>query len=301
MPIQTWTPGQQLTAAELTTVTNMLPAPQVATANVASAVSGTMYRCQPGGGSITITLPVPTLGTVIGMTLDSSTGSCTLAHNATELIYGVDEGTTRGVTSLTLVQPDAYVVAIADGTNWHEYGTMTSGPWKFFDTTLGSTASSITIPASGSIPSGWSSLEVDIYSRSNTAANVDTLAVRVNGDTSSTNYNSEFIVGNGNASPGSNQFLATSSWSAAYMAGNTTSAGVFTPCRFVMQNYTVSGPLVFTALGGSPNPGFSTGNLFMVASFGIWNSTGPLTSIQFFPQGGGSFVSGTRIVARLLP
>lgn len=130
MPIQTWTPGQQLTAAELTAVTNMLPAPQVATANVASAVPGTLYRCQPtGGGSITITLPAPTLGNAIGMKLDSAAGSCVLAHNATEQIYGPGLLTSgsRGVTSVTLSVQDAMIVVLADGTNWHvEYQQPTA-------------------------------------------------------------------------------------------------------------------------------------------------------------------------------
>ena len=298
MPIQTWTAGQQLTAAELTAVTNMLPAPQVATANVASAVPGTLYRCQPtGGGNITITLPSPTLGNVAGMTLDSATGTCTLQHNATELIYGVDVDSNgaRGAASLTLSQPDTYVAVVADGTNWHEYGTAVSAPWKFYDNTLGSAVSSVTIPASGSIPSGWSTVEIDLFLRSTTVANYDQLNVQFNGNTTGTAYGSLSMSGNGTSAISGSTLAAAAGAVSNIPAANVT-ANVYGSARIVIPNYGASGPLSWTAFWGLL--GVSS---FVGTNAGFWANNGPLTSILFTTQSGANFIAGSRIVVRLLP
>ena len=298
MPIQTWTPGQQLTAAQLTAVTNMLPAPQVATANVASAVPGTMYRCQPaGGGNITITLPAPTLGNVVGMSLDAATGTATLQHNATELIYGVDTWTsgTRGAASLTIAQPDVYVVVIADGTNWREYGSLANAPWKFFDSTLGIATASVTIPASGSLPAGWSAIELDLFLRSTTAGTADNVVVQFNGNTTGTAYSNINIIGSGSAAS-SNSSSGTNTGGVGVMPGNTATANVFSSSRTVIPNYGASGPLSYVTFYGAMSGANSVGT-----NAGIWTNSGPLTTILLSPSSGANFAAGSRFVLRLLP
>lgn len=138
MPVQTWTPGQVLTAAQLKTVTDMLPFPTVTAVNVNPGVAGSFYRCQPSaGGVITVTLPPPTAGAMVGAKLDATvaSGSVVVQHNAAELIY-LPSGAARGVNSITINIPDAFVLLVADGTNWHVLGlapqraqlTLTAGP-----------------------------------------------------------------------------------------------------------------------------------------------------------------------------
>jgi hypothetical protein len=117
----TWTPGQVLTAAEMTTVTDLLPYPTVTTVSVNPGVAGAFYRCQPtGGGTITITLPAPTAGILVGAKLDAaaSAGNVVVQRNSADVIY-LPYTASRGVTSVTLTRPDAPLILVADGTNWH--------------------------------------------------------------------------------------------------------------------------------------------------------------------------------------
>lgn len=126
MPVQVWTPGQVLTAAELTTITNLLPYPSVTSVGVNPCVAGTLYRCT-NSSAITMTLPAPTAGTAIGFVLDSATpGAVSVTHNAAELIYGATgNGTSRGANTVVLTLSDQVLFLISDGTNWHE---LDNGP-----------------------------------------------------------------------------------------------------------------------------------------------------------------------------
>lgn len=121
MPAETWTPGQVLTAAELTILTNLLPYPTVTSVGVNPCVAGTFYRCT-NSSPITMTLPVPSIGQTIGFKLDSaSPGTVTVSQNAAELLYGLTGvRTSRGVASMALTMPDQVLVLTSDGTNWHE-------------------------------------------------------------------------------------------------------------------------------------------------------------------------------------
>lgn len=130
MPVQTWTSGQQLTAAELTSVTNMLPFMATAAGNVNPCVAGTFYRCTGGAGQ-TMTLPAPSNGTVIGFVVDEATGGSpvTINNHASEFILSPRQPN-RTSQSITLPAADSYIVLNSDGTNWHEIasgGTVAGG------------------------------------------------------------------------------------------------------------------------------------------------------------------------------
>lgn len=125
MPIELFTNGQVVTAAELSLITQMLPTLQVTSVSVNPAVAGTYYQCQPPGSSqLTMTLPTPTLGAVIAFKLDSTSGSILITHNASEYILSpLSDTAFRTVGSITISNPDSYLILQSDGTNWHEMGS----------------------------------------------------------------------------------------------------------------------------------------------------------------------------------
>lgn len=308
MPIEVFTAGQQLTAQQLMLLANMLPTPQVATANVSSAVSGTMYRVQPaGGGTVTITLPPPTLGTVVGMKLDSASGTAILNRNATESLYGFDTLTVtsgsivRGAPSVSLSIPDSYVVVIADGTNWHEYGSLVTVPWKIYDYTFGSNGQPFQIPASGNIPTGYSTLQLDLFIRSTTSAAADNLAMRFNNDSTNTSYYSQYTYSAGASAAGANT-IAQTYFSVGSFAGATAPAGAFDHWRIVIPNYTNSTAVqTYSGVGGALTT-LSTGGSYSENSHGVYYHAAALTSVTLWPFATSAlFAAGSRCTATLLP
>jgi hypothetical protein len=123
--LEGFTANQIVSVANLTSIVNMLPALQVTTVSVNPASSGTLYQCQPAGGAqIVITLPVPTPFAVVGVKLDAQSGSVQVTHNASEyLLSPLGDTTFRTNTSITITNPDSYVILQSDGTNWHEIGS----------------------------------------------------------------------------------------------------------------------------------------------------------------------------------
>lgn len=304
MPLETFTPGQQLTAAQLNAIMAMLPAPQTATANVASAVGGTMYLVQPtGGGTVTITLPQPISGTVIGMKLNSASGTAILSHNATELIYGFDTlvGTSRGASSVSLTVPDTYVVVVADGTNWHEYGSLTSVPWKFYDTTLGSAANNFTI---SSIPAGFSSIDVKLFVRSTTAAGNDSVGIQFNGDTTTNHYNGQvsYTSGSGTGTAGGANIMGGTYMYSGDCAAANSPSGVFDTWHYVIPNYSDTSTGQTVVGTGMVTKAFTSGQLFTQASAGVWNQSGAVSSMVIFPTATSAQWAGfSRCIVTLFP
>lgn len=131
MPVQSWSAGQVLTAAELTSVTNLLPYISAVSANVSSAVAGTFYVVTTSSSGITVTLPVPTAGQVIGIKkTDSGTGAVTVTAGS-GAIYGPGCGSS-GLSSIPLGAEHAYVVLQSDGTNWHIIAGALDSGWQTF-------------------------------------------------------------------------------------------------------------------------------------------------------------------------
>lgn len=129
MPVQIWSSGQQLTAAELTSVTNMLPFMATAGGNVNPCVAGTFYRCTGGAGQV-MTLPGASNGSVIGFVVDEATGGSPVTINGGGGNILSPRQPNRSQTSITLPAADSYIVLNCDGTNWHEVasgGTVAGG------------------------------------------------------------------------------------------------------------------------------------------------------------------------------
>lgn len=89
--------------------------PVTAPASTAAA-AGQMMICNPG--AITITLPTPTAGALVGVQASaaatSSAGTTITASSGA--IYGVG---TNGATSIPLAMPEASVVLLGTGSNWN--------------------------------------------------------------------------------------------------------------------------------------------------------------------------------------
>lgn len=306
MPIFGFTPGQQLTAAQLNLITAMLPSAQVATANVASAVPGTLYRVQPsGGGNVNITLPAPTLGAVIAVKLDAASGTATIAHNATETIYGPDTWQpatqTRGATSVTISQPDAVVVVQADGVNWQEYGTLVTLPWKFYDVTAGAGgASAFTIPGSGSLPTGFSTIVIDLMARVGTAAATDGLLMRFNADTNTNYYNQ--ATDSAAAGTSASTVIAGTAFTVGSLPAASAPAGALDHWRIVIPNYTNASTVQSWSAFGGTMAALTSGNVHNTTSHGVYYHAAALSSITLFPATSSqSFTQFSRCVVTLFP
>ena len=118
--IYTWVAGTPLPAASLNEIGAILPFPTVTTVSINPAQAGNFYLCS-GGGAVTLTLPTPTAGSLVGAKLNASSGSVVFSAPGGALILSpLADSAFRTVTTFTITNPDSYLILIADGTNWHE-------------------------------------------------------------------------------------------------------------------------------------------------------------------------------------
>lgn len=157
-----WVPGQVLTASELTSVTNMLPYPSSVSTSVNPCVAGTLYLCTSSAAT-TMTLPSPATGSVVGFMVHTATPpllGVTVTASSGTIYSQTGNGLARGVASVVLSQPDQYLVLMADGANWHEYG---SSPTPAQDA-----VSAYIVTSETTTSTSWADLstagpEVDVY------------------------------------------------------------------------------------------------------------------------------------------
>jgi hypothetical protein len=151
MPVQSWTSGQTLTAAELTSVTNMLPYPATAGSNVSPCVAGTYYFCT---ATVTMTMPAPSPGTTIGFRCAGG-GGVTISNHSSELFFS-PYLQAASATSFTLAAIGQYVVFISDGTNWYEIasGGLAGKGLISYVATTGGTITSTASPGAGILGAG---------------------------------------------------------------------------------------------------------------------------------------------------
>lgn len=133
MPVQTWISGQVLTAAEMTTLTQMMPYPSAISASITNtpyAVPGTLYLVTTSTNAITIDLPTPVSGATIGVKkVDAAAGTITISTAATSG-YILGPGVPANATSIQCSAYGAYVELQADGTNWHIIGGAQDSGWQ---------------------------------------------------------------------------------------------------------------------------------------------------------------------------
>lgn len=166
MPVQTWTPGQILTSAEIGTVTNMLPyyVPLSLGSNsqAVSPVAGTLtgITCGAYTGCI-VTLPTPTLGVVVGVAkIDATSPSLIIDAGSGGLILGPGFGAGERLAWLGAV--GAYVILEADGTNWHVIGGAQDTGWLPIPSYSNSWVSNAG-PATGGTVAGYRKIGNTVY------------------------------------------------------------------------------------------------------------------------------------------
>ena len=158
MPVQTWVSGQVLTAAEMTTLTQMMPYPSAISASITStpyAVPGTLYLVTTSTNAITIDLPTPVSGATIGITkVDAAAGTITISTAATSG-YILGPGVPASATSIQCSAYGAYVELQADGTNWHIIGGAQDSGWIALTSLFVNSWVSVAGPATGGTVAGY--------------------------------------------------------------------------------------------------------------------------------------------------
>jgi hypothetical protein len=115
MPVQTFVANNVLTASQLNSLVNLLNYPVARSTNLNPCVAGNFYYCT---ASITMTLPTPTIGQMIGFKLRAASGTITINRAAADVIFGPGFDS-AGVTTIALTAPESFVILVSDGTNWH--------------------------------------------------------------------------------------------------------------------------------------------------------------------------------------
>ena len=198
-------------------------------------------------------------------------------------------------TTPTSYSPGATVAVVALAED-----IIASTELKFDEQTL-SGGSSVTIPASGSLPPSylgvsWRHLEIEVIGRSTAAATNDILNVRFNGDVGNDYFWSNLAATT--STPSAQVPTQATAGIVGLVTGATASATVPGMVRIWLPEYTNT-TWARTWLGSM---GFQSGGTgFELAQFqGNWNQTSALTSVTLFLSNG-QWVSGSRIITRLQP
>lgn len=164
------------------------------------------------------------------------------------------------------------------------YPRLTNSYESIATTTLGSTASSITI---SSIPSTYQHLQIRILG-SMSASGADDLRMRFNSDTGS-NYATHFIVGNGSTVPAG----AYSSTTSMLCGANAlpTATNIYGVAVIDVLDYAnTSKYKTMRALAGND----TNGGGYVALSSGLWQSTTAVNSITFYPNAS-TFTANTQV------
>jgi hypothetical protein len=169
------------------------------------------------------------------------------------------------------------------------YQRITNSYESIQTVSLTSSQSSISF---SSIPSTYKHLQIRGILRGDRASTGEIVGVQFNGDTSSSNYVSHRLIGDGSNPGGSSQAAGTysSSW-VNHIPGGTGSASVFGGIVMDILDYTnTSKNTVGRSLGGD-NGGDKT--VWMGSQ--LWLSTSAVTSITLVPVFGTNFVQYSQL------
>lgn len=207
-------------------------------------------------------------------------------------------GLTRGVAGTTAHAFFAGAI-VAQGLLAEDI--VASAAWKFDEQLLAGTATSITIPASGSIPSAYLGvnfrhIQIEFCCTATTSAGPVTLSMRYNGDNGNNYvYNGMDATGSSLTSVGLTSNVA--SLRVGALPGSNTSgneaAGTITVYNFVATNPRRA----FTSVTWRDD----SNGVGLESLSGLWlNTSNPVTSVTLFP-GSGSFSANSLFTTRLLP
>ena len=144
--------------------------------------------------------------------------------------------------------------------------------------TLTGSASAVTF---SSIPGTFTDLVAQITCRRDAAATDLFLLFNGSGGT----YSGRLLYGNG-----ASALSATPARSCGIVGASTDTSNTFAVNTVYIPNYAGSTAKSWSADGATEN---NATTAFITASAGLWTGTGAITSIEFTPNGGGNFVSGS--------
>lgn len=168
------------------------------------------------------------------------------------------------------------------------YGSV---PVKIEEQTL-SSSSGITIPASGSLPTGGRNLVIRWKIRSSAAATSDDMWLRFNGDSGATNYSTQFVDATSGTVSTSGSQDAQNHILAGRLTGNTSPANEFGIGKLVIFDYNdTSGQKHILSESFARETTGTTGMRWRSCG-GVWLSTSAITSLVFSSGAGNGTFTG---------
>ena len=147
-------------------------------------------------------------------------------------------------------------------------------------------ASSITLPATGTIPQTYTDLQLVCSLRNSGAGNQEFVKVNFNGSTS--NYTLKTLQGDGNATSSQSY---SQPWF-GFATGSDASSNVFANTQIYITNYTSSNYKIISVDSVCENN--ITSNQ-MIMSANLWSDTSAITSIVLTMQNGANFIQGSTV------
>lgn len=156
-----------------------------------------------------------------------------------------------------------------------------------YDNTLGSDTANWDV---SSIDQTYNHLELFIYARASDAANSSAIRLAFNNDTTSANYDRQYIIGSGGSAIASADNLN-------YIGGmpaNNATANRFSVIRTFIPNYTNANQKIIENYGGLDN--ISISDTTVIHSIILWKNTSAINRITIDDQSGGNLKTGSRFV-----
>lgn len=156
---------------------------------------------------------------------------------------------------------------------------------------LAAAAASLDTP--GTIPQGFTHLELVLYARGDAAAVNTDVRLKINGDVTSGNYLWQYILGAATGVTAAEVVSAGTYARVAEMPANTAAANRFGTARILIPCYGEAKRKSYEADSVSPDAG-TTGTIRTFKHSGVWEGTAAITALSLIP-GAGNFAPGTRV------
>jgi hypothetical protein len=167
---------------------------------------------------------------------------------------------------------------------WASSRAVAAGDYESIATVTVGSGGSSTITFS-SIAADWTHLQVRYTARDNRSSNSDDIYFRFNSDSTTANYNSHRLYGNG-SSVSSDRVTGYAGTLSAFVAASTAGSNVFGSGVTDILDYANTNKYKTTrSVGGNDN----NGSGFVSLISGLWLSTSAITSITIYPLNGTSF------------
>jgi hypothetical protein len=217
----------------------------------------------------------------------------TPAGTGTGIVETIVAGTGISVDSTDPANPIVTATGGGGSGGWERlancYGTVGAGG-----------AASVTLPSSGTLPTGYRAYKLISSARSEVAAVTDSLLVQPNGDTTAANYVGERIGGQGTTAAATQNVGSVASIAPMIAIGGTGLANSFAAIEL-----TILSPESTTKLKQSVGTiGYTqattSGSYIAATASGLWNSTSAITTLVL-KAAGGDLAEGTEYALYGLP